>query len=196
MTPQTGYAITNIDALKAITASDRVDGYSRLVKKASDGKPAWYTFINENIETEDGALVVAPNDNPNSGRWLRTNVEIIPSENDIETRWTTINTLNTNFYSANSGEKILVKNYSGQAVQIQLPNTRIQGDSIQFISTNSGVEVNLLLNSAGYVGQFYWTGLKFSSGYKIRSLIYDSEVGWIPSEDTDFTPYSSGSGYA
>lgn len=194
--PQTGYAIADIAALKAIGSGDRVDGYSRLVKQDINQKPAWYTFISANTEPNDENLVILPDDSPSSGRWLKTNVYDPNSSNMVGPGWKIIDTNSNNFYSANSFEKILIQNYSGRSLQISLPNTPSPGDSLQFISTNSGVDVDLLLNNVGYVGQFYWTGLKFNSAYKIRSLIFPNpSIGWIPSQDTDFTPYSSGSGY-
>lgn len=71
MAPQTGYAVADIAALKAIAATDRTDGYSRLVKIAADGKPAWYTFVDSSSATGDDSSVVVPN--AGTGRWVRSN---------------------------------------------------------------------------------------------------------------------------
>ncbi|MEH1902522.1 MAG: hypothetical protein V7L04_14155 [Nostoc sp.] len=72
MTIQTGYAIANIAALKALTSSQRIDGYSRLVKSDAKSNPAWYTFISTSTATPDDNLVVLPSDNPSAGRWIKS----------------------------------------------------------------------------------------------------------------------------
>lgn len=71
MTIQTGYAIADIPTLKALTSSQRVDGYSRQVNNDANGCPSWYTFINASTATGDDDLVLLPNDNPSTGRWLK-----------------------------------------------------------------------------------------------------------------------------
>lgn len=72
MTIQTGYAIANISAIKALTSSQRTDGYSRQVQADSTGLPAWYTFIGASTATSDDDLVLLPNDSPSAGRWLKS----------------------------------------------------------------------------------------------------------------------------
>ncbi len=72
MTISTGYAIASIAAIKALTSSQRTDGYSRLVKTDANGKPAWYTFISATTATADNDLVLMPDDNPSTGRWLKS----------------------------------------------------------------------------------------------------------------------------
>jgi hypothetical protein len=72
MTIQTGYAIANIAALKALTDSQRISGYTRLVKSDTKGLPAWYTFIDSSTATGDDDSVLLPNDSPTTGRWLKS----------------------------------------------------------------------------------------------------------------------------
>ncbi|MBD2437372.1 hypothetical protein [Nostoc sp. FACHB-110] len=59
------YAIADIDALKALTSSQRTDGYARLVKS----NPAWYVFIAASTAVADDDLVLEPDDG--IGRWLK-----------------------------------------------------------------------------------------------------------------------------
>ena len=68
MTIQTGYAIASITSLKALTSSQRTDGYARLVKNI----PAWYTFSSSSTATADDDAVLMPNDNPPTGRWIKS----------------------------------------------------------------------------------------------------------------------------
>lgn len=72
MTIQTGYSIADIAALKALTSSQRIDGYSRLVKADASGNPAWYTFIAASTATPDDDTVVLPDDSPGTGRWIKS----------------------------------------------------------------------------------------------------------------------------
>ncbi|MEH2148617.1 hypothetical protein [Nostoc sp.] len=66
MTIQTGYAIASIAALKALTSSQRADSYARIVKSV-----AWYIFDASSAATADDDLVLLPNDNPSTGRWIK-----------------------------------------------------------------------------------------------------------------------------
>ncbi|MBW4677136.1 MAG: hypothetical protein KME52_24965 [Desmonostoc geniculatum HA4340-LM1] len=72
MTIQTGYAIASISTLKALTDSQRIDGYARLVKSDAKGLPAWYTFLAASSAAGDDDAVVTPNDNPSTGRWIKS----------------------------------------------------------------------------------------------------------------------------
>ncbi|MFB2769834.1 hypothetical protein ACE1AT_11175 [Pelatocladus sp. BLCC-F211] len=72
MTIKTGYAIADITTLKALTSSQRIDGYARLVKSGADGKPAWYTFIAASAETGDNDTAITPDDSPSTGRWIKS----------------------------------------------------------------------------------------------------------------------------
>ncbi|MBN3951932.1 MAG: hypothetical protein HWQ38_37900 [Nostoc sp. NMS7] len=71
MTIQTGYAIADIPAIKALTPLQRTNGYSRQVQADAAGLPAWYTCISASTATPDDDLVLLPNDNPTTGRWLK-----------------------------------------------------------------------------------------------------------------------------
>lgn len=68
---ETGYAIANISTLKGITAQDRFDGYTLLIKSGADTLPCWYTFIAASQKTPDDDSCIQPNDNSSSGRWLK-----------------------------------------------------------------------------------------------------------------------------
>ncbi|MDJ0677599.1 MAG: hypothetical protein QNJ36_19820 [Calothrix sp. MO_167.B42] len=72
MPPKTGYAIADINAIKAIPPEDRADGYSRLAKSYPSTDPAWYTFIEASTANGDDDLVLLPNDNPTTGRWHKS----------------------------------------------------------------------------------------------------------------------------
>ncbi|MFK0731420.1 MAG: hypothetical protein ACFKPT_02575 [Gloeotrichia echinulata GP01] len=72
MTIQTGYAIADIATVKALTSSQRIDGYSRLVKSDVNGNPSWYTFINDSTATPDDNSVLLPDDSPSVGRWIKS----------------------------------------------------------------------------------------------------------------------------
>jgi hypothetical protein len=69
MTIQTGYAIANISAIKALTPSQRTDGYTRQAQSDPSGNPAWYTFLALSTASPDDDLVLISNDNPSTGRW-------------------------------------------------------------------------------------------------------------------------------
>lgn len=65
--PSTGYAIENITTLRAIGASDRSDGYTRLLLNDGNGNSVWVTF--------DSAATTGdyrPNDEPSTGWWKIT----------------------------------------------------------------------------------------------------------------------------
>ncbi|MBN3875245.1 hypothetical protein [Nostoc sp. JL23] len=66
MAIQTGYAIASIAALKALTSSQRADSYARLVKSVG-----WYMFDASSTATGDDDLVLLPDDNPSTGRWIK-----------------------------------------------------------------------------------------------------------------------------
>ena len=72
VTIQTGYQIADIPTLEALTSSQRTDGYARYVESDSVGNPSWYMFKASSTATADGNLVVIPNDNPSTGRWIKT----------------------------------------------------------------------------------------------------------------------------
>ncbi|BBD69536.1 hypothetical protein NIES4072_31310 [Nostoc commune NIES-4072] len=69
MTIQTGYAIANIAAIKALAPNQRTDGYTRQAQSDATGNPAWYTFLAASTAKDDNDLVLLPNDNPGNGRW-------------------------------------------------------------------------------------------------------------------------------
>lgn len=73
MTINTGYTIADINALQAITADGRADGYMLVVKNDNNyGYAAIYVFLAANTSSSDGDTVVLPNDNPDKGRWIKT----------------------------------------------------------------------------------------------------------------------------
>lgn len=72
MAPTAGYAIADIATLKRITAENRGDGYSLLVKITPSG-PCWYTYIESSAATANDIDTLLPNDSPASGRWIKSN---------------------------------------------------------------------------------------------------------------------------
>lgn len=67
-----GYTIANIAAVKALTDSQRTNGYARLVLSATGAKQSWYVFISASTATADNDLILMPDDNPSTGRWFKT----------------------------------------------------------------------------------------------------------------------------
>jgi microcystin-dependent protein len=74
MAPTAGYAIADIATLRGITADNRSDGYSLLVKSTPTG-PAWYSFASANTSNQN----IIPNDNPAAGRWVQVTATPIGS---------------------------------------------------------------------------------------------------------------------
>lgn len=72
MTISVGYTIANIAALKALTESQRTNGYARLVLSTTSGKPFWYAFIAASTDTADNDFILIPDDEPTSGRWIKS----------------------------------------------------------------------------------------------------------------------------
>lgn len=103
MVPSTGYAISSITDLKAINAENRADGYSRLVKSSIDGKPAWYTFVATSVEPGDDNLIIVPDDNPASGRFLKLGHFGGGTKNSVLTADTTWYVDSTNGSDTNNG---------------------------------------------------------------------------------------------
>lgn len=66
--PTIPYAVATIDDLKALTAENRADGYTKLARSVA----AWYTFVAASTANGDDDLVLMPNDNPSTGRFLKT----------------------------------------------------------------------------------------------------------------------------
>jgi hypothetical protein len=69
MPPTATYSIADKTAIKALTADNRSDGYSRLCRANS----TWYIFRSASTTTADDDNVLLPNDNPSTGRWHKTN---------------------------------------------------------------------------------------------------------------------------
>ncbi len=71
MLVSTGYAVENIQALKAIPRNNLVDGYLKLVKRDAAGSPALYSYQANSIKAPDDDLVVNLSDNLSVGRFIR-----------------------------------------------------------------------------------------------------------------------------
>ncbi|MEH2067922.1 MAG: hypothetical protein V7K47_07100 [Nostoc sp.] len=67
MSPLTGYFIADKEAIKALTPSQRANGYTRSTTVNNDIE--WYGFVAASTATPDDDLVLMPNDNPANGRW-------------------------------------------------------------------------------------------------------------------------------
>lgn len=66
---KTGYSIADVAALKALTTAQRANNYARLVT----AEAAWYMFAASSEAIEDNVNIIAPVDNPTTGRWIRCN---------------------------------------------------------------------------------------------------------------------------
>lgn len=69
-----GYSIADINALKAISTVDLVDGYTRKVIS----EKAWYMYLTTGTDTSDNLNIVTPNSNV--GRWYRNKASVIPTD--------------------------------------------------------------------------------------------------------------------
>ncbi|AUB37530.1 hypothetical protein COO91_03475 [Nostoc flagelliforme CCNUN1] len=67
MAPLTGYYIADKASLKALTPSQRTNGYSRATSIGTDSE--WYMFLAASTANADDDAVLMPNDNPPTGRW-------------------------------------------------------------------------------------------------------------------------------
>lgn len=67
MAPLTGYFIADKTAIKALTPSQRTNGYTRSTSIGTDVE--WYMFLAASTATADDDLVLMPDDNPTTGRW-------------------------------------------------------------------------------------------------------------------------------
>jgi hypothetical protein len=60
-----GYKVNDLTELKALTTSDKITGYARLVASI----PAWFSYNSSSTATGDDIDIITPNSG--SGRWLR-----------------------------------------------------------------------------------------------------------------------------
>ncbi|MFN6474185.1 MAG: hypothetical protein RMY36_031520 [Nostoc sp. SerVER01] len=67
MAPLTGYFIADKAAIKALTPSQRANGYTRAT--ITNGDIDWYGFLTASTATADDDNVLMPDDNPSAGRW-------------------------------------------------------------------------------------------------------------------------------
>ncbi|MFN6538108.1 MAG: hypothetical protein RM021_017420 [Nostoc sp. EkiNYC01] len=67
MAPLTGYFIADKAAIKALTPSQRANGYTRATITSNDTE--WYGFSAGSTATADDDNVLMPDDNPATGRW-------------------------------------------------------------------------------------------------------------------------------
>ncbi|MEH1808509.1 hypothetical protein [Nostoc sp.] len=132
MTIQTGYAITSISALKALTSSQRADSYARLVKSVS----AWYIFDTSSTATADDDLILMPNDSPSTGRWIKIGGSGGGGSNNINFTGSTICTS-----SCSSGEGKAFQFTSPQSGLIQIVVSSAIASSIPVAS--NAIEISL-----------------------------------------------------
>ena len=72
MTIKVGYSIPDISSLRAISASEWINGYARLVLSDASEETAWFTFLSASTATPDNKTAITPDDNPAAGRWIKT----------------------------------------------------------------------------------------------------------------------------
>ena len=72
--PEVGYS-ASIKEITSISPSDRVDGYCRITRGISNN---WYMFVASSEATPDGINVLIPDDNPDKGRWHKSNNITMP----------------------------------------------------------------------------------------------------------------------
>lgn len=165
MTIQTGYAIANLTALKALTSSQRTDGYSRLVLSDSILKSAWYVYSSSSTATADGDLVVIPDDS--TGRWLKTN----PPNSDFASTVICTSGCTT------------AANGSGKALQFLAPGTYdliiAPGFGISITSGSTSIELHKWSQApnTGLTGRV-WVGAVAHTGGKL-SVTIDSTYQFI-----------------
>lgn len=152
MSPSTGYAIADLPTLKTITSSNRSDGYSRLVKSASAGKPDWYTYILASTLTDDGDSVIAPSDGV--GRWIKGNFNSNFSGGVICNQACAIGGKVFQFYAPNPSLGLLIKpgfniNITSGSDSIRLykwnqaPNTSLTGMTLVGSLPDTGGVISL-----------------------------------------------------
>lgn len=179
MPPQAGYAIASITDLKAIGPEHRTEGYARLVIE----KDAWYLFRSDLSNAGDDDLIVVPDDNPVSGRFIK-------SGGSNNGSWKVIN----QDYDAALGDRLIVDTINGFFnAGIVLPFTPNTGSYLELIITSSNT-LNIQLNGRNYKGA---TGefqrLEINTPFKSVGLIYvDNVLGWIPTDDLLLTLTSGG----
>lgn len=198
-----GYSLEDIAALKAVPASDAKDGHSLLIKNDTGGKPAWYTFIEANQEIDDDDLVLVPNDNPNNGRWLKTNISSVNSSG---------NTPNPSIISTRNAIREIPKS---SQVSIDFNNTLINTlngfDGTTFTSPFNGVyrvfvslDLGNNLDSPNYLSARIWLGgnLNGESELNLASVVFpgiarselmclNSSLTVLMRENDFFTVYAS-----
>lgn len=191
MAPKTGYVITDIVTLKALTAEQRTDGYARLVKSPPNNQPpAWYIFKESSTENGDDDNILIPNDYPSTGRFYKQGAYSASGSSTTNSLWTII----ADDYTASPGEKIVAYTNDGVNRTITLPTGMPDGTEIQIINTNFSVTISVDLNGVKFKG-LYNTNLEFSTAYKAATLVYIGvNIGWIPTVDDLFTTVSSGGG--
>ncbi|MFN6475372.1 hypothetical protein [Nostoc sp. DedQUE07] len=67
MAPLTGYYIADKASIKALTPSQRSNGYTRATSIETDAE--WYMFLAASTAIADDDAVLMPDDNPTMGRW-------------------------------------------------------------------------------------------------------------------------------
>lgn len=165
MTILTGYAIANLTALKALTSSQRTDGYARLVESDTTNKSAWYIYFSSSTATADGDLVVLPDDS--LGRWLKTN----PPNSDFAS--TVICTT----------ECTTAANGSGKALEFLAPGNHdliiVPGFGISITSDSTSIQLHRWSQEPNteLTGRV-WAGAVAHTGGKL-SVTIDSTYKWV-----------------
>ncbi|WP_414755542.1 hypothetical protein [Anabaena sp. CCY 9910] len=183
MTISTTYTITSINSLKALTPSQRTEGYARLVKAV----PAWYIFDSNADTAADNNQILMPDDNPATGRWIRiggTGGGTSPLQ------------VITSNYTASNGDRLLInstatdsENFS-DAPTITLPASPDIGSEIEIISLGRLAKIDL--NGANFQGgevgnDLLYVGIRIASLFKGARLVFGVDFYGVPTWETDVT---------
>ena len=173
-----GYAIANIAAIKALTESQRTNGYTRLVLSATGAKPFWYVFINASTDTADNDLILMPDDNPGSGRWFKiaSNIELTTKTDKllITNRQTASYTL----VLADADKLVEINNASANILTIP-PNANVAFPTgTQILVSQYGAGQTTLVAGSGVTLRSDSGKLKISSQYSGATLIKIATNEW------------------
>lgn len=123
MAPTAGYAIADIATLKTITAENRSDGYSLLVKSTPAG-PGWYTYIDGSTIDANEIDSILPDDAPTSGRWIKSNASTATSSSAIAVSDEGISVTNAARSLNFAGNGVTASNSNG-AVTVTIPGSAL-----------------------------------------------------------------------
>lgn len=134
MPATTGYAVSNITALKAIDNTVRVDGYMRSVTS----ERAWFIFIAAASDTADDVNIIAPTSG--TGRWFKVKSFTLPTDISGLTEYVQ-DVVGTSFLQ--SGAFTVTYNDPSNTVSLTLNNNII---SDTHVATNAAIAQSKIAN--------------------------------------------------